>query len=588
MKNLTRRNVFVYKANKGFLRTNLYQVDIDPETWKMGREHEVDKKELPKGLRIGFDKKTNEFVLKIDGKKFVTDGLYHVGENNDTHYFKDKRSGKFYFIKDGKISKPYANFLNVKSQDDYRLNDYDNMHYCVLDENGYVKDLSSALKETETNFKYISDSVLQNKNGKFAYSKDGEPQTDFIFDTKEIAKIGSRGDYDLYKDGNETLFITRNGKMVSEVEMIAEKIESFSVTNNGLGQILTTDGCIYIDMEIGKILYQSNAPADNSYRENNSFVSTNNGKSVYVEKQVVYEGIKSNVSYIINEIPYTACGLINGCIEAKDKNGKCGVVSKNGEVVLDFLYDDFGIKSNQNRTDWFLPIVLNGKMGVFNTLTREVEIEPFCKKVLLDQNDTVGRVSGDLFHFVFQDEKGKCGLVNNKGNILIEPVLEAEDVYSSMFSEDDRTYRLYTYRSRTSFDRERIYISTQSENIFPTTPELKYSSSEKQTVETKTRKKYDDSQVFAGTALSYVAFGPLGAMGAYDYLNSQSESKNITKTVKEETRDYVMRNIPIEFLQYVHSENPTSDSAMTIQEYQEKVQKMQQKELENKGKEKGE
>lgn len=582
MNNSTKYNVFVYRANKRFLGTDFSHTEINPKTWYSSPNVEVNIKELLKGTKVGFDEKTNEFTIKVGGQKFVTKGLYHIGERNQTHYFKDKESGKFYFIRDGKISKPYADFLYIKNDKNDGYASYDEISYGVLDEDGRVLKISSKLNESDTKMKYISDLILQNEDGKFAYANDGEPKTDFIFDTMEVRLVKKTNDYALYIDDKNTLFITGSGKKIAEVPKFNGKIQDFNVTQNELGQILANDGYIYVDMENGKILHQSNVPAKNSYSNINSFVSANDGKSVYVEKQVEYKDYKRKVNYVVKEIPYTACGLKNGCIEAKDKNGKCGIVSKTGEVVLDFKYDDFGIESYENRTAQFLPIMLNGKMGVFNTETKRVEIEPFCKKVLLDDHNSVGRVSGDLYHFVFEGENGKCGLVNNKGHIVIEPVLTSTNLFSGMFSEDNHTYRQFVYKTKENNNSEKVYISTKSDKIFPTTSEIKYNSTDEKVTETKTRKKYDDSEVFLGTAVGYHVLGPIGAYGAYNYLNSQTESEKITKIVKKESKDFVEYNLSDEFFEFVHFdfEDLPEDlrlkknlncKVLTVKEYLEKI-----------------
>lgn len=595
MENNTNERIYAYKVEKKFLGVDITQ------SYDNSGICEVDRKRVLKDTKLSINQKTEEITIKANGKSFTALGLYHIGENGRTNYFKDKESGKFYLLKDGALGGPYNSLLSVRAD----MGDEDLSRkgelFTVTDENDQIMEVDSDLNVAKTGNKYIDSNVVQNEEGKYAYAYAGDPVTDFMFDNPTIESTRGYANYKTYHDkttGRIYVCNTQN-KLISTLENFG-RIKEFHVTSKELALIMAEKGTAIVDMGTGKIMYQTNEPAVSCISDNLSyFVSIKGGKSIYAEQDSSWtneEGFKK--SSTIKEFPFEACAIKGGCIQAKNKDGKVGIVDKDGKVLLDFDYEDPKIPYYENKTDRFIPIVKDGKMGIFNTETKKVEIKPFCKSFSLDRQmcEEVAQGQG-LYRFMFTDKNGKVGVVNNKGHIVIEPVLRTSNSFNGMFS-DSYSYMECKFGNDIG-DRSRVCVSLKNPEIFPVGQETHYSSVNKTVEETHSRNKYSDGEVLAGTVVAGQLLGGVGAIGAYGYLSSQKETYKTTRNVKEEKRTYTNYNVLKGVLNYIHMD--TADlpkelqgeaqdlpKPMTIEEYEEKKLQEKQARIKKKAKDKKE
>lgn len=583
MENTTRDRIYAYEVKNKFLGVELSQ----KADFYYSDSEEVDQKRVLKGTKLSKNEKTGEITIKASGKKFVTLGLYHIGAYGETNYFKDKLSGKFYLLNKGEISGPYNEILGV-STDRGQDGSFKGELFSVTDENDQVLKVDSDLKKEETNNKYVGNDVVQNKDGKFAYSFAGKPTTDFIFDNPTIEKTESFKEEKIYTDKTAgVLYVfNKNNNFIAKLPDLG-KINEFEVSDGNLAMVLAEKGFAFVDFESKKVLYQSNTPASSYVRSGNSFViNLANSKSVYAKQDIKWEGYKRNISQAVSELPYEACDVKEDCIQVKNKDGKFGIVDKDGKVVANFDYEDAKVPYYKNKTDEFLPIVKDGKMGLFNAKTKKIEVEPFCKSIDLDDKYSVVSLGDNYYRILFEDENGKTGIINNKGQIIVEPVLKQTSATSGMFG-DHYCYSEFRFKEKNG-DNSRVCISLNNPEMFPTRPEIHYSTVEKEVEETHTRNKYSEGEVLAGTVIAGQIFGGVGAVGAYGYLSSQKEEYKTKSTVKETTSSTTQYNVPEGVLPYVHidtAELPEKlrgdakdlPKPMTIEEYKKKVQSEQQK-----------
>lgn len=545
MENSTGKDIFAYEIKK-----KIFGVDISQKS-NYSSFDEVDRKRLLSGVKLSKNEKTGEITIRTNGQSFTAMGLYHLGRNGKTNYFRDKETGKFYLLNNGEVSGPYNDLLRATLDIDKDLSEK-GVVFSVTNENNEILEVDSDLKSKPTGNKYINSHIVQNKDGKFAYADAGEPVTGFIFDNATIIKSNSSGSSKVYQDkttGN--LYIVKNyGELVAMLPNFGE-VNDFSVNDENLAIVLAEKGSAFLDMESGKVLYQTATPAKSYIKDDTTFVvNFDGGKSIYVEQNSKWVDYKKQTTRSIKELPYEACDVRKGCVQVKNKDGKFGIVDKDGKVLLDFENEYQIISNYNNRTKEFLPIVKDGKMGLFNAETKKIEIQPFCKSLDLSDHYYSGEASKGLYRFLFLDENGKYGIVNNRGHIVIEPVLQTSNSFSGMFSDD------YTYMECSFTDKDnrksRVCVALNNPNIFPTGKETHYSSSKREVEETHTRNRFSDGEVLTGTIVAGQLLGGVGAVGAYSYLSSQKETYKTKRTVKEETKSYSQYNVPASVLPYVH------------------------------------
>lgn len=587
-------NYFYYDLEKKFIGYKAIQKSQNNDS-----QYEVSN--TLKGVKLTKEYGTDNIIIKSKNGTFVTEQLAHLEKNSKLNFFKDKESGDYFVLCDGHTSGPYKNLFagrmdSVDKETAYKghLNTDANFLYVVDAEDKILK-IGEDLTVRDVQKKYISENVIQNTNdkefGKFAWCSsvdDLENLNNYIFDHANITMVDNIWQNKIFKntETKEHYIVTKEDNKVIALPEMGEfrRLD----TNKDFLFASFENGTVVIDSETNEIIYKCDKVLNNVMHDNKAFVinfSDNTSTYIYKNKNYNMQTYKFECLRATTELPYHAQSIKNDCIMVQNSDGKCGIVDSNGNIVLDFDYDAQGYVDN--RTEIFMPIRQNGKMGLFNTQTKKVEIEPFCESFLLDEfeNHGWGKVGDDLYRFFFKGENGKYGVVNNKGHIIIEPVLKKSSAYS-LFSNDKNDYRECEYKNK------ELYVSLTKPEVFPTTPKIVYSHSTKSNTTTHTRNKYSDSDILTGVIAGGVLFGTVGAIGAYNIMSSQKESYETTETSTSVSSTEEKHFVPKSILPYVHMD--TADlpkeltgeienipDTLTIAQYQKKIEEAKLAKTEN-------
>lgn len=286
------------------------------------------------------------------------------------------------------------------------------------------------------------------------------------------------------------------------------------------------------------MLYTTTSPVDKILKNDSMVVFVQGNKSICAcSKQNKDTKEYSTVTKIL---PYQVVSIQNESMYAKNKNGKYGIISIQGNKAVkstEFIYDN--PTQEKNSTNIFLPIIKEGKMGLFNSETQKIEIEPFCKKIYLNEFVSLNnRVKGDLSRFVFEDKNGKFGVVNNKNNIVVTPVLDRTNIKHGAFSE-------FTYKDSKNI----VYINPRSDNLFAKPGEVKICVDGSHTYYSS-KDKYSEGDKLIGAAIVGNALGPIGALMTYSYMSDQQTTEMSTQY----TSDFISADVslPKDFKTHIH------------------------------------
>lgn len=589
MRNISKRNVYALHKKVSLLGPKyvLWERDMD-HGFQTYHGEEPTNKSFYKNVSLDYNRMSRKWSIKTKDKtKYTTSEIFTLGFNNTTHYFQDSESNLFYFFRDGVVKGPFKDILLCDEID--KIN---KREYTVVDTktNRLYKVDNDTLELTDMQTTYINDHLLKHDNGKYAYMENNVNVTGFVFDSDKIKQVAWESRFEVYSENNTDLHIIKNGKECAYLKNYG--VENLKVYSNysdyfdhgNLLVVTTTNNATILDQTTREVLFSTTSPVDKILKNDTMVVFVQGDKSICACSKKTNEESKT-FSTTVKTVPYQVVDIQNESMYAKDKNGKYGIISiqddKNVKSTK-FIYDDPTKVDSKNKT--FLPIIKDGKMGLFNTKSQQIEVEPFCKNIYLNEFTTLDNyVGGDLYRFVFEDKNGKFGVVNNKNNIVVTPVLDRTDKKHGPISE-------FRYKDSNKI----VYIEPASPNLFAKPGQVKmcvdrtgYSYSSKD--------KYDEADKLFGATMGGLALGPVGAVLAYGLMSEQKT----THASSYPTSDFISLDVslPEEFKTHIHLDAANMESTefveddipldtLTMKQYLEVVDKIEKANSLNKSKQK--
>ena len=260
----------------------------------------------------------------------------------------------------------------------------------------------------------LDDIVIVQKNKRWAFfDNKGKQLSDFVFD-----EVFSTEHYDFSKDifdkSQSTYFkngavLVRNGK---NYEFINEKIEpafpnnkfdsatvfdafkNAIVKRNGKYGMIKSDGKIKVPLE-----YNFIEPYDSNHGNYSEYFNARKGK--------VYSIFNKNLKKIGESLEpiYNNFRTDNPTISFKNLKGKYGVIDKNGNVKVPFLYDE-ELRFEGNK---YAIAIRNGKSGIIDSNGKELFPFNFDEIYELEDVDKT---------FIFSNKKGDK-VVSLNGKVLL-------------------------------------------------------------------------------------------------------------------------------------------------------------------------
>lgn len=543
---------YTYSAKKdGLFKTKFFENSVG----RYDSEKEIDFNSRFKNTKIkyNFDKDPAKegFEIAIQGKKFTTSKLagFHSYENyGHVFSFTDKQSKELFFFKDGNLSGPYQGLLNID----------ENLQMLVI-ENGELAYLDKDLNKTPLNCSYVNDHAVMNKEGKYACLVDGKIVTDFCFDSPNIEiadkwryKPNETFSFILDKNAKKAYF-TKNKKVVQTIENFEGQDTNVAQTDHGLYIATSKDKTCVFDIKNGEVLLDYTGKAKILNEDYLTVVSGENKSFAITSKQTA-DKYAYKFDHNVGEIPYHVTMLKNSCVQVMDDSKKCAIASvdENAKSTLltKFIYDSVNKSNSDNYSQIFMPIVIDKKMGAFNTETKQVEVTPFCENIIFDE-DRKSEVKPGFYRFYFEQDK-RCGVVNNHDNIEIEPVLRDRNTHYPKFHEF-------------SYDYKPVYINLAKPTLFAEKGEIKHSSTITTSKDvTETKPKYDEGEALTGAAIAGGLLGGLAA--AYVYHEMSEATVSQTKTVQSSETQYHNANVdlPEGLDKSIHMQSTESDKPEAV------------------------
>lgn len=555
--------IYTYSAKKdGLLKTRYYEQEVGENR----ALKEVDIKERFKKLKVkyNFDKDPEKeiFELSVQGKKFAAKNLIGIfdRQNGFVFSFTDKQSNQLYFTKDDKLSGPYQGLVNA-----------DNGNQILVIENGELVYLDGNLNKQALNCTYVNDHVVKNRAGKYAYMQDGRIITDFSFDSPNIAladakNYESNGNLSFVIDKeNKKGYLTKNGKVVQTIHEFEGEDVTVDRTDRGLYIVTCKNKTCVFDTKTLDILLEY-SERTKMLKDGDVTVFSGKNDSFAITSKQTDEAYKYEFNHKCQIIPYPVTYLKNSCVQIMDRSGKCAIASidenANFEILTRFNLDRVKDSGNQNRSKIFMPIVVDKKMGAYNTETKTVQVTPFCDEIVFD-DDKESEVKPGFHRFYFEDD-GKIGVVNNHNNIEIEPILSDACV-------------IYPKFRKFEYGRESVFINLSKPTLFAEKGDI---------VETKTTEtprnvttkspKYSEGEARTQAYLTGVLLGGLAATHKYNEMKDATVSKTKTIYDSKTEKKAVDVKLPEELNKSTHLQDTVSNTPealngklLSVQEYLE-------------------
>lgn len=327
----------------------------------------------------------------MENSIIITNHIYHLPFTGSS--YASSTGGYFYYDYDGQNyrKKKWVNFAKYQNY----------THMCYNNENDVVEWLKRELKNNNANYAPVklvidgiitydlypySDKIITDANG-FLYSMpDYFIQTDKL-DTypSPTNSINSIKEYMEFIVSNHGFFV---GKKVYDIENIY--IE-FVIDKNGLVKNLTIDG--------GSVEHYDSGRETSFDPDFNNWLADIINSIKFNPGIIVSKNINTYCEFRITYKPDAKKYKFGNDSYVMYKNGKYGLVDKNANVLIDFIYDDIIINNN------YLEVVKNGKRGV-----------------VLDNSYKKPKLYDDIIKF---DEKcwkvaddGLYGIINQTGEII--------------------------------------------------------------------------------------------------------------------------------------------------------------------------
>ncbi len=364
--------------------------------------------------------KEGDRTLKVVRTDYFTDGMMPVENDDDKCGYMDV-TGKVVIDYQYDSCSDFQNgYATVKKDDEYFLIDNKNKivnkwkGVSAYLENDLVK-IYSEEKYGVTDFKgkviipaeYESIKVYEKfieveKNDKYAiFDRKGKQLTEFAFDYVEAA-----GDRIVVELDDKYALFTVSGKQLTEFKYD----ELFYNELVGAGRVCIDDLCGVIDAN-GKEVTEIN------YKELGYF--TKDGKVSATKDEKVYgfvdtKGKESDFQYSLTE------SYVNGYATVCNKDELCGVIDKNGKLVVDYKYEAVLTFTE----DGVAFAVLDGKFGVIDAKG----------KVLVDflYDGYFSFVNGFGYLYKEDDSFNKTyAIVNSKGKLIAPAIFDEVSYFHS-------------------------------------------------------------------------------------------------------------------------------------------------------------
>lgn len=270
------------------------------------------------------------------------------------------------------------------------------------------------------------------------------------------------------------------------------------------------DKVIVYDLYNRKIAFQSNEKPKKIQFDRYAYGFQFEDKSVLVLSHV-YE--KFNKNKKVDEYSYKTTvsefkgslefgSIVRDCVLCKNEEGKVAICNVDGTQYTDFIYENCDDASLRGGC---MKIKQDDKYGLYSTVEKKFVVEPSFKDIEVSKMAVVFP-KGEYYHdsltrYLFADENGKYGIVNSKGHIVIDPVLQKRLDEKYPFKREYNDIYNDSYRIFNAVDEKGGYgvtLSLSNPKLFPSTPgvETLQNGSEYQTEvpECLTKYYHDDKE----------------------------------------------------------------------------------------------
>ncbi len=245
-------------------------------------------------------------------------------------------------------------------------------------------------------------------------------------------------------------------------------------TKNLLGAI-DNKGKIIIDNEYEQIDVQDNYPYFYIQKNNLWGVADNKGKilipPIYTQIQPYHEntgvfvvekhgkwGIVNQHNQIVQDFNYSRIDAFSDSLASACKNNQCGYLDKNGNTVINFIYQD-AYHFNKN---YDLALVKNNTSYQFiNKQNKAILSFNYKDNIIPDQN-----IINSFITVNFYDKKSNneyFGLYNTHGKIILSPIYEYiyyDKEKLPIIVKKDGKYGLYNKNGKKLLDEKYTFIDS--------------------------------------------------------------------------------------------------------------------------------
>ena len=503
-----------------------------------------------KGIKVTPSK--DGLKIKVKDERFVAEKIYEFGSG--VYAFEQKDTGEVYiFNSSAQIVGP------LKKVTDARIgHDYDgNSTIYAIDTRGHFVSLDENLSVMDLQIEYVDENTYKDlTTGKYGVLKNDHFATPALFDTAnlDIKEVDEKSKLVLE---NDTLHMLKDDRRIGSYEGVGKDYKLHKPYNRhdiNVYVIQGKDRSYVVNPDTGAVLYQTEEKIS-SVVMNDGIIALNKGEG----NATVLTLTDENTLASAVEVPHTIVGIKNGVLQAKNQDGKCGLIDSKGKVLLPFEYDSFKARDDRygrDESEYFIGLEKDGKHGVFSTIDKKIAVPVAYKGVCLERflncdkpvvkyedghpyDPYYGRpkvpAEGSLFRFVFQGESGRYGIINSNGQVVVDPVLERTHTDCGGFHDSRIRGSQFSYGEfrfpEAEWNERDIYINTASPYLFPQTARTVYHREEKVVKETKTTYKYSEDQRALATWGGFVIAGPIGAAIAHE-VTSEKVSHTTSRVEK--------------------------------------------------------
>ncbi|MBQ7327745.1 MAG: WG repeat-containing protein [Clostridia bacterium] len=475
--------------------------------------------------------------IKIKDDRFVAERIYEFG--NGVYAFEQKDTGEVYvFNSSAQVAGPLKKVTDARIGRDYE----GNSTIYAIDTRGHFVSLDENLSVMDLQLEYVDENTYKDlTTGKYGVLKNDHFATPALFDTAnlDIQEIDDKSKLVLE---NDTVHMLKNDKQVGSYEGVGKDYKLHRIYGKpeiNVYVIQGKDKSYVVNPDTGEVLYQT-AEKISSVVMSDGIIALNNGEG----KATVLTLSDEHTLESTVEVPHSIVGIKNGVLQAKNPDGKCGLIDPKGNVLLPFEYDSFRSRDDRygrDESEYFIGLEKDGKHGIYSTIDKKIAVPVAYKGVCLERSLNCDKpvvkyedghpydpyysrlkvpAEGSLFRFVFEGENGRYGIINSNGQVVVDSVLErthsdSGGFYDSRIKGSQFSYNQFKFPEAEWGERD-IFINTASPYLFPQTERTVYHREEKVVKETKTTYKYSEDQRALATLGGFILGGPIGAAIAHE------------------------------------------------------------------------